>query len=95
LQSLDAAARTAPPEMLATAAGHSFTFDLAQGRAAAWMALGNLQQATAFQEQAVQLNPDAPDAWSHLATLYQREGRLADQQRAEQRGRMLAAGVAK
>ena len=92
LQALDDAARVAPPDLLAQSAGRSFSFDLAQGRAAAWMALGDLKQATAFEEKAVKLDPDAPDAWTHLARLYQREGRVADQQRAEERGRTLLTG---
>ena len=53
------------------------------------MALGNTGQATSFEEQAVKLDPDAADAWSHLATLYQREGRVADQQLAERRASAL------
>ena len=53
------------------------------------MALGDLKQATAFEEHAVQLDPAAADAWSHLAKLYQREGRLTDQQRSEERGKTL------
>jgi tetratricopeptide (TPR) repeat protein len=92
LQALDAAASTAPPELLAATAGRSFSFDLAQTRAAAWLSMGDLKQATAFEEQAVQLDPDAADAWAHLAKLYQREGRLADQQRAEERVRTLVPG---
>ncbi|MGA7461276.1 MAG: tetratricopeptide repeat protein, partial [Candidatus Korobacteraceae bacterium] len=67
----------------------SFSFDLAQARAAAYMALGNIPQATLFEEQAVKLDPDAPDAWVHLARLYQRGGRLADQQLAERRASAL------
>jgi len=92
LQALDAAASTAPPELLAATAGRSFSFDLAQTRAAAWLSMGDLKQATAFEEQAVQLDPDAADAWAHLAKLYQREGRLADQQRAEERVKTLVPG---
>ncbi len=89
LLALDAAASTAPPELLAATGGRSFSFDLAQARAAAWMASGDLKQATAFEEQAVQLNPNAAEAWSHLANLYQRQGRLADQQQAAKRAASL------
>jgi len=89
LLALDAAASTAPLELLAATPGRNFNFDVAQTRAAAWMALGDLKQATAFEEHAVQLDPAAADAWSHLAKLYQREGRLTDQQRAEERGKTL------
>jgi tetratricopeptide (TPR) repeat protein len=88
LQALDAAERTAPPE-LKTTDGRSFAFDIAQGRAAVSLALGDLKQATSFEEQAVKLDPEAADAWLHLAKLYARAGRPADQQRAEQRGKSL------
>ena len=90
LHALDDADRTAPPELAAASSGRSFAFDVAQGRAASWLALGDLKQATSFQEQAVKLDPDAADAWLHLAKLYQREGRLADQQRAEERSKAMA-----
>jgi Tfp pilus assembly protein PilF len=59
--------------MLADTKGRSFSFNIAQGRSAVYMALGDLKQATTYQEQAVQLDPDAPDAWAHLAKLYERQ----------------------
>ncbi len=89
LQTLDEAARTAPPELLAASTGRSFSFNVAQGRAAICMAMGDLKQATTFAEQAVQLDPDAPDAWALLAKLYQHEGRLKDQVRADQHSKLL------
>jgi tetratricopeptide (TPR) repeat protein len=90
LQALDEAVADASPEMLAVKEGRSFPFDVAQGRAASWRALGDLTQATSFQEEAVQLDPDAADAWSHLAKLYRRQGRATDEQRAEERAATLA-----
>jgi len=89
LAALDEAAQTAPAELLQENGGRSFSFDLAQGRAAAWLALGDVSKATGFQEEAVKLDPTAADAWSHLAKLYQREGRIADQQRAEEHQKTL------
>ena len=89
LQALEQASATAPPDLVAATEGRSFSFILAQARAAAWMALGNIGQATSFEEQAVKLNPDAAEAWAHLARLYQRQGRLADQQIAERRASAL------
>ena len=83
LQALDEAVRSATPAMLKATDGRSFNFNVAQGRAAAWWALGDAQKATSFEEQAVKLDPDAPDAWSHLAKLYARQGRVDDQHRAE------------
>ena len=95
LRSLDDAAHTAPPDLLAEKTGRSFSFDIAQGRAAAWASLGDLKQATSFGEQAVQLDPDAPDAWTRLAKLYQRQGRVADQQRAENSSKMRLTGTSR
>ena len=93
LKALDDAAKAAPPEMLADTKGRSFSFNIAQGRSAVYMALGDINQATTFQEQAVQLDPDAPDAWVHLAKLYEKQGRTADQQKAEQKAKALGAGA--
>jgi tetratricopeptide (TPR) repeat protein len=93
LRALDEAARIAPTDLMSEKTGRSFSFDIAQGRAAAWASKGDLEQATSFEEQAVQLDPDAPDAWARLAKLYQRQGRPADQQRAENNGKKLLAGT--
>jgi tetratricopeptide (TPR) repeat protein len=90
LQALDEAERNAPPQMADATEGRSFRFDVAQGRAAIWRAMGDMEQAISFQEQAVKLDPEAADAWSHLARLYQRQGRAADEQRAEERAKALA-----
>ena len=89
LQALDAAVQSAPPAMLKATDGRSFSFNVAQGRAAAWWALGDAQKATSFEEEAVKLDPDASDAWSHLAKLYARQGRVEDQHRAEARATAL------
>ncbi len=89
LEALDQAVRQAPAELLEARQGRSFNFDIAQGRAASWKKLGDLRQATSFQEQAVKLDPDAADAWSYLAKLYAEQGRIADQHRAEKRAKSL------
>jgi tetratricopeptide (TPR) repeat protein len=93
LQALDDVVHSAPPDALA-AGGRSLRFDVAQGRAAAWSALGDLQQATAFQEEAVGLAPDEAGAWASLAKLYQRQGRFEDQYRAEERAKALGGPAA-
>lgn len=90
LQALDKAVRSAPADALAVTGGRSLQFDVVQGRAAAWGALGDLKQATVFQEQAVRLAPEAADAWAHLAKLYQRQGRFEDEYRAEEQAKKLA-----
>jgi tetratricopeptide (TPR) repeat protein len=89
LQALDQAVHNAPPQLLALNQGRSFSFEVAQGRAASSRRLGDLAQAITFQEQAVQLDPDAGEAWLYLAKLYQQQGRTADQQRAEARAKSL------
>jgi tetratricopeptide (TPR) repeat protein len=89
LQALDQALRSAPADALAATGESALRFNVAQGRAAAWKALGDLQQATSFQEEAVQLAPDSADAWSHLAKLYQGQGRFEDEYRAEERAAKL------
>lgn len=87
---LDQAANLAPPEILPAAGGRSFRFNVAQARAAAWFSLHDLPRAILFQEEAVQLDPNAGDAWAHLAKLYGRQGRADDQRRAEKRATALA-----
>jgi len=89
-QALDKAVRQAPPELLKATNGRSFSFDVAQGRAASSRRLGDIAQAIVYQEQAVQLDPDAADAWSFLARLYAQQGRTADEHRAEERAKALA-----
>ncbi len=88
LQALDQVVHDAPADALASG-GRSLRFDVAQGRAAAWNALGDLKQATAFQEEAVHLAPDEASAWASLAKLYQRQGRFEDQYRAEEQATKL------
>lgn len=95
LKALDDAAKAAPPEMLADTKGRSFSFNIAQGRSAVYTAMGDVTRATTFQEEAVKLDPDAPDAWMHLAKLYEKQGRTADQQKAEEKAKALGAGAPK
>ncbi len=90
LQALDKALRSAPADAVAATGEGCLRFNVAQGRAAAWTVLGDLKQATSFQEEAVQLAPESADAWSHLAKLYQRQGQFENQYRAEERAAKLA-----
>jgi Tfp pilus assembly protein PilF len=90
LKELDKALRSAPAAALEVTGDNSLRFNVAQGRAAAWRAIGDLKQATSSQEEAVRLAPDSADAWSHLAKLYQRQGRFEDEYRADQRASQLA-----
>jgi tetratricopeptide (TPR) repeat protein len=95
LQSLDEATGGAPKQLLTSSGPRSFAFDEAQARAAAWVQLGDVKQATTFEEAAVKLDPNAPDAWAHLAKLYERQGRTADQQLAMQKASAAANGATK
>ncbi|HEY9140798.1 MAG TPA: hypothetical protein VIN93_07890 [Bryobacteraceae bacterium] len=90
LQALDKALRSAPADAVAATGEGCLRFNVAQGRAAAWTVLGDLKQATSFQEEAVQLAPESADAWSHLAKLYQRQGQFENEYRAEERAAKLA-----
>jgi tetratricopeptide (TPR) repeat protein len=90
LQALDKAVHSAPADAVAATGEGCLRFNVAQGRAAAWTVLGDLKQATSFQEEAVQLAPESADAWSHLAKLYQRQGQFESQYRAEERAAKLA-----
>jgi tetratricopeptide (TPR) repeat protein len=90
MQVFDGAARTAP-KGIGAADGGTFDFMVAQGRSGAASELGDMPQAIAFQEQAAQLKPNAPEPWRRLAKLYRKAGREGDAVRAE--GRASAAEV--
>ena len=68
----------------------SFAYKVASGRAEAWSHIGNASRAVFFQEQAVQLAPNAPQPWLNLAEIYQQEGRSADADRAKARAASLS-----
>jgi Flp pilus assembly protein TadD len=59
--------------------------DLAHGRSSAWNALGDLARAVSYQEEAVRDAPQVTSLWLQLANLYDRQGRLAEAQRARAR----------
>lgn len=54
LQAFDEAARSASPDILAAGGEHNFQFEVDQGRAEAWRALGDMKQAAVFDQKAVQ-----------------------------------------
>jgi tetratricopeptide (TPR) repeat protein len=89
LNALDDAVKFAPAQTPGQQKGRSFAFDVAQGRAASWRGLGDVAKAISYEEEAVKLDPDAADARSHLAKLYQQGGRTADAQQAEARAKAL------
>ena len=89
LQTLDEAVRIAPADAMADTGAKSFRFDVARGRSAAWDVSGDLEKAVFFQEEATRLAPDDAGAWSRLAKLYQRQGRVTDADRANERAAAL------
>jgi len=54
LATFDEAVRNAFPELLAVSGARSFSFQVDEGRAAAWRALGDAKQAAYFDQQAAQ-----------------------------------------
>ena len=89
LKAFNEAASSAPKDIRAADNG-TFDFMLAQGRAAAWEALGNLEKAISFQEEAARLEPNAPAPWRRLAQLYRQQGRLEDADRAREHAARIA-----
>ena len=73
------------PRNLRSGDNGTFDFMVAQGRSVAWSQLGDMPQAMQFQEDAAQVEPDAPEPWRRLAKLYRRAGRDQDAARADQR----------
>lgn len=93
LAALDDAVRQAPAAALAEKGAGSLRFQIARARADAWRMSGDLPRAITAAEDTVQLAPDDAAAWSNLAHLYERAGRAADQQRAEQQAAQLGAAA--
>jgi len=90
LQALDEALQQAPSTIDAADGGY-FHFRVAQGRSGAWGALGDINRATSYQEEAVKFLPNAAGAWQRLAQLYQLQKRPEDAKRAEEQAARVAA----
>jgi len=84
LKALDEAVRSAPDNVKTADNTGRFDIMLAQGRSAAWDALGDLGKATSYQEEAARLAPNAPRVWGRLAWLYDRQRRTEDANRARE-----------
>ena len=82
LRRFDEAVSSAPSEATALGSSQTFLLRVAQGRASAWRALGNLGQAVSFAEEASRLAPEVPQVWLQLSDLYMLQGRTADAERA-------------
>jgi Flp pilus assembly protein TadD len=81
LKAFNEAAHSAPKDIRSADKG-TFDFMVAQGRAAAWEALGSLERAIPFQEEAARLAPNTAAPWRRLAKMYRLQGRLEDADRA-------------
>ncbi len=89
LRTFDEAARNAPKGISPEDTGF-FDSTVAEGRAAAWIELGDLKKATLYQEEGARLaSPEVPDPWRRLAKLYQLQGRTADAIRAREQAAKL------
>ena len=89
LEAFDDAVRHASASEKKSTGRGSFAYNVASGRAEAWSRIGDTKRAASFQEQAVQLAPNAPQPWLNLAEIYQQEGRAADADRAKARAASL------
>ena len=89
INAFDEAARSAPAGVNPADNGF-FDFRVAQGRSGAWEAIGDLQKATLYQEEAIRLGPDVPWPWRRLAKFYEQEGRKEDADRARKHAESLA-----
>jgi tetratricopeptide (TPR) repeat protein len=83
LKAFDQAVQSAP-DNAKTADNGRFGIMLAQGRSAAWDALGDIGRATSYQEEAARIAPDVPQPWQRLAQFYERQGRIEDANRARE-----------
>jgi tetratricopeptide (TPR) repeat protein len=83
LAAFNKAVQNAAPEVTNASGRGSFRYNVATGRARAYEILGDVQQAISYQEEAIQLAPDAPQPWLNLAQLYHLDGRSADEERAK------------
>ena len=89
LEAFDEAVRSASASEKKSTGRGSFAYNVATGRSEAWSKIGDPKRAIAFQEQAVQLAPEAPQPWLNLAEIYQSQGRSADAERAKARAASL------
>jgi tetratricopeptide (TPR) repeat protein len=62
------------------------------GRAVAWSMVGDLGNATFFEEKAIALAPQAPNYWNQLAHFYDLQGRTTDAQKAREQAAGLTNG---
>ncbi len=67
---------------------------IAEGRASAWMLLGDTRRAAEFELEAVKLTPEDPNRWQQLGSLYQALGRASDAERAMQKAEELSLQAA-
>jgi tetratricopeptide (TPR) repeat protein len=70
-----------------------FYAQIAAGRGEAYRLSGNLQQAIAFQEEAVRLTPSAAGRWERLSELLQAAGQRDRAQQAREKARELKDSV--
>lgn len=91
-QALDAfAAASSAPRYDPPGIASDFAPQLAEGRARAWHALGDLGRALEYQQQALKFTPDNAQRWKDLADIYQDQGRPDLARDARRRAATLSA----
>jgi tetratricopeptide (TPR) repeat protein len=90
LHAFDRAKKSLPPQP-STLVDKSFLANLARGHALSWSALGDLNRAIVFQQEAVRLAPEMPENWLYLANLYDRGGKAEEAQQAREHARKESA----
>jgi tetratricopeptide (TPR) repeat protein len=91
LAAFDRAERRSPFEKGASVLGLEFHARLAEGRARAWRALGDLPRGQQYADQAVRLTPDNASRWLLLADLYAAQGKTDLATQARRHAEALAA----
>src|SRR6266542_752990 len=89
LASFERAERAGPSPADPRPGARDFRLQLADGRAAAWLALHDPVQATVYAEEALHLAPESK-RWLRLADCYAAQGRSAEAEQARSRAQVLA-----
>jgi tetratricopeptide (TPR) repeat protein len=91
LKAFDEATHSAPDNVKTADNSGRFDIMMAQGRSAAWDALGDVGKAISHQEEAARLAPNVPSVWGRLAQLYEQQGRTEDANRAREHATEVAS----
>jgi tetratricopeptide (TPR) repeat protein len=74
---------------------NEFHAQVAEGRASAWMLLGDTERAADYEERALKLTPENENRWRTLAGLYKSLGRTSEAENALEKAQELSAEAAR